>query len=158
VSVASEPRAFGNVRTGDANTDDAVRQALRRAVYRLSQSDCQGLLTEFDDESGRPLRAGLDAAGRSISDHLGLLLFYDGSDGPRCRAASVLAFTTPGSRAVFICGRQFRAQERRSPVQTEVLLIHETLHTLGLEENPPTPQEISSRVYVRCVARTHASR
>jgi hypothetical protein len=32
----------------------------------------------------------------------------------------------------------------------EFIVIHELLHTLGLGENPPTPQDITRRVKARC--------
>ena len=44
----------------------------------------------------------------------------------------------------------FAAQRRHDRRQTEVILIHETLHTLGLGENPPSSREITSRVLARC--------
>jgi hypothetical protein len=38
-------------------------------------------------------------------------------------------------------------QNRRT---TEIIVIHEFLHTLGLGENPPTSQAITQRVAIRC--------
>jgi len=32
----------------------------------------------------------------------------------------------------------------------EAVIIHETLHSLGLGENPPTSDEITRRVFSRC--------
>lgn len=149
---------FTHVRTGDANTDDAIRRALRRAANRLSRPACQAVLVDFVDDSGRTLQNRLETSGRSIQEHLALLLFYDGSAGRRCASDGVLAFTEPGSRVVFVCGRQFRSQERRDALGTDVLVIHETLHTLGLPENPPTPREISRQVESRCVQSSRGSR
>ena len=34
--------------------------------------------------------------------------------------------------------------------QPEAVIIHETLHSLGLGENPPTSDEITWRVFSRC--------
>jgi len=36
------------------------------------------------------------------------------------------------------------------PFYAEAVIIHETLHSLGLGENPPTSDEITWRVFSRC--------
>jgi hypothetical protein len=96
------------------------------------------------------VQRSLDRFGRSGAEHLGTLLFYDGSEQPRCRAARTLAFTFPGSQIVFVCTRTFVEAARRDPVVADAALIHESLHSLGLGENPPTSSEITSRVISRC--------
>jgi hypothetical protein len=57
--------------------------------------------------------------------------------------------TSPGSRVVWICGRVPKTSSADS-VMGEALLIHEVLHSLGLREGPPSPQEITARVLERC--------
>jgi hypothetical protein len=83
-------------------------------------------------------------------EYLQGLLFYSGSATKACKTPRVLAFTTPGSRIVFVCQKQFRKAYRRDPSQAEFTIIHEMLHSLGLGENPPTPAHITSRVVEHC--------
>lgn len=159
-SVADDPwkDLHSNVRMADGGTNQTVRSALRRAVRRLSQPACQAMLSEFEDASGRTLQAVLLESGRSVSEHMAALFFYDGTGTAQCRIGHLLAFTTPGSRVVLVCPAQFRSQERKDALYTDVLIIHETLHTLGLGENPPSSRDISARVFSRCVGSTRAAR
>jgi hypothetical protein len=60
-----------------------------------------------------------------------------------------LAFTTPGSRVVRVCGDELMRPSRH-PDDIVAMVIHETLHTLGLPENPPSSVEITRRVLARC--------
>jgi hypothetical protein len=107
-------------------------------------------LTEFTDGEGRPLAERLDALGRTPQSYLGDILFEDGSQAGACAPRDVLAVTNPGSRVVWICPRQFVAVAYRDPVEAELILIHEMLHSLGLGENPPSSHEITRRVEQRC--------
>jgi hypothetical protein len=132
-------------------TARSVRHFLDRARRRLSRSTCQGLLDDFADDQGRPLRSHLEATGRAAGDYLGLIIFYDGRRHPRCLQQSVIAVTQVGSRIVYICPRQFARYARKHPRWTEATLIHEALHTLGLGENPPPSREITSAVMDRCL-------
>ena len=141
-----------HVRVGDGETAIALRSALGRAVRRLDRPACRGVLSEFQDDSGRTLQAVLDQAGETPAVHIAGLYFYDGSATPQCQAPSTMAFTSRGSRVVLVCSSRLRAQQRRDASQVDVVVIHETLHTLGLGENPPTSQFISARVFSRCVA------
>ena len=78
-----------------------------------------------------------------------MVLFYDGSNEGPCRRPRVHAFTAPGSRLVRVCpslGRLAAAE----PERAEALVIHEVLHTLGLEENPPSSEDITAAVEKRC--------
>jgi hypothetical protein len=128
----------------------SVRHALQGATGRLAQEGCVGILDEFQDSSGRPLRATLADLSLTPEKYLERIFFYDAEGVGHCRQTQVLAMTTPGSRVVLVCGARFAAARRRDPRLTEVVLIHETLHTLGLGENPPTTREITSRVFLRC--------
>jgi hypothetical protein len=38
----------------------------------------------------------------------------------------------------------------RDSSTSEILIIHEVLHTLGLGENPPPSADITARVMARC--------
>ena len=130
--------------------EPAVRWAVAGARRRLEQPACQSLFSEFSDASGRMLQSNLDALGHSGADHLGLIVFADGSDRQRCKVAGPLAFTTAGSGVVYVCGRVFRDLAKRDPRLVQAILIHEMLHTLGLGENPPTSLEITERVLAAC--------
>ena len=136
-----------NVRIADDRTSASVRRALANARARLADPVCRQLLSEFADQSGRPLQDSLDARQQPPEEYLQTVLFYDGSGLPDCRPA-VAAATTPGSHVVLICADRF---VKVPWPDGEVTLIHEMLHTLGLGENPPTSIEISRRVRMRCV-------
>ena len=82
-----------------------------------------------------------------------LLEFHDGSDRHPCSASGVAAFTTPGSRSVWVCTQRFVVADYTYPGLAEYLIIHEALHSLGLEENPPSSEQITRRVAARCAVR-----
>ena len=128
----------------------ALHWAVVGAHRRLEQPACQGLLSEFSDASGRTLQENLDALGETGGTYLTRILFADGSGRPRCKGEGAFAFTTPGSRVVYICGREFKGLAARDPVRAQAIVIHEALHTLGLGENPPSSSEITARVLARC--------
>ena len=152
VGVAEPKAAPGmtRVRLGGRYDAGTVQHSLDRARARLEQPACQRLFTDFQDASGRPLQDVLDRAGKSGAEHLGTLLFYDGSGQPRCRTPRTLAFTWVGSQVVLVCAQQFAEAARRDPFLADAALIHESLHSLGLGENPPSSSEITSRVISRC--------
>lgn len=108
------------------------------ARQRLEQPACRGLLTEFSDASGRALQENLDAIGETAGNYLARVLLADGSGRPRCGGDEAYAFTKPGSRVVYICGRAFKYLASRDTVRAQAIVIHEALHTLGLGENPPS--------------------
>ena len=58
--------------------------------------------------------------------------------------------TQPGSRAIFICSAWFRQAFELNPRKVEAVIIHESLHSLGLGENPPRSQAITAQVMARC--------
>lgn len=128
----------------------ALRRAVMGARLRLERTECQRLFTEFSNSSGRPLQEGLDALEQTGPGYLGLILFADASDRPHCKAGGSVAFTTPGSRVVYVCGPQLKNVADQNVAKAEALVIHEMLHSLGLGENPPTSEEITARVLARC--------
>jgi hypothetical protein len=93
----------------------------------------------------------LDERGETGQSHLQRLYFYDGANAPRCSGPGVLAFTEPGSHVIYVCNRWFREAFATNPSKVEAVIIHESLHTLGLGENPPRSQDITARVMERCV-------
>jgi hypothetical protein len=128
----------------------AVRRAVEGAAARLARPGCQDLFSDFTDEVGQRLSTTLAASGKSATAALGVLRFVDDGAAPQCRAGTTLAFTQTGSRLIRVCGLQFRERFAQNRTTTEIILIHEFLHTLGLGENPPTSRAITERVEVRC--------
>jgi hypothetical protein len=51
---------------------------------------------------------------------------------------------------VYVCTAWFREAFATNPGLAEEVIIHESLHALGLGENPPSSQEITTRVAERC--------
>lgn len=138
----------------DARTASAVRRGLTRAERVLAEASCRSVFVDFSDGRGRTLQSRLDRHGVSAQDYLRLVVFLDGSKAAQCLSHAVVAFTAVGSRAVFVCGDSFEEMSRARPELGGVLLIHEVLHSLGLEENPPTTYQITDRILQRCGPRT----
>lgn len=131
-------------------TAEMLRLVLDGARRRLAEPRCQEVLDDFAGGDGRPLRLRLDELARAPEDYLGLIVFYDGREHRRCSEKGVLAVTQVGSRVVYVCPEALRQRARQYPLWAEATLIHESLHTLGLAENPPTSREITSAVIRRC--------
>ena len=152
-SAVLRARLASNVRISDPPRAAAVRKAVLGAFDSLGNGKCQGIFSDFRDASGQTLQEKLDALGETGQSYLSLVFFYEGSELPGCRSSKgqdISAMTTPGSRAVFICRANFSAGRRPKPFQPEAVIIHETLHSLGLGENPPTSDEITWRVFSHC--------
>ena len=130
-----------------------VQQAALGAARRLAGERCRTLLSEYTSEAdGRPLTAGLEARGVTLEQHLRFISFEDGSEDQACRGGGAFAgMHRSGDDRVYVCSSRFRDLARSNPVNAEVIVIHEMLHTLGLGENPPTSLEITARVFRRCV-------
>lgn len=141
------------VRIPDPAASNLVHRSLRGAIARLEGSEaCRAVLEDFTNEAGEPLSRVLESRGETPGSYVAGLIHYDGSSHPRCRSGTVLAFTAPGWRIVYVCAAVFRRQLERHPHEAEAVLIHEALHTLGLAENPPTPRAIQDQVRSRCIA------
>jgi hypothetical protein len=126
----------------------AVARALHGASLQLEAPRCDALMDEFVDASGRPLRAALSALGVGARSYLSRVFFYDAR--PSLCGTFNLAITAPGSRVVFVCGSRFAREMQNNPRYGEATIIHETLHSLGLGENPPSSDFITSRVLSEC--------
>jgi len=152
-SAVLRKRLVSNVRISDPSRASAVRKAVLGAFDRLGKRKCQAIFSDFRDASGNPLQEKLDALGETGQSYLRLVLFYEGSDLRGChpsRGPDISALTTPGSRVVFICRSNFSEGRSPEPFYPEAVIIHETLHSLGLGENPPKSDEITWRVFSRC--------
>jgi hypothetical protein len=128
-----------------------VSRAIAGAAERLADAECQQVLTDFDDRPGHSLRARMREIDRTPATFLQDLLFVDASDESICLGGNVAAYTTPGSRTIFVCGTRFA--DSTSSLQGDwgiVIVIHEMLHALGLGENPPTSARITTQVNRRC--------
>jgi hypothetical protein len=136
----------------------AVEWARVGAAVKLKKLECQEVLADFTDAEGHRLRENLAARGLSAADYLLTITFVDGAATRSCRLGPwVLLVARPGSRSVAVCpaaGSPFASRlaqvQRRNPSFAEVMLIHEMLHTLGLGEDPPTSEEITRQVQLRC--------
>ena len=137
------------VRIARAAVASAVKDALTGASERLRRDGCATIFGDFADGGGHTLQANLDALGRSGVEYLTMIGFYDGQGVGRCQSSGIMAVTSPGSRSVFVCDG-FALAQKRDPGMAEVVLLHEALHSLGLEENPPSSLEITERVVSRC--------
>ena len=141
------------VDAGDRWARLAVHAAIGGAFRRLAAPECRRVLSDFTDGSGRMLRERLEATGQTAQEYLGLLRYADGSANAPCTQAGVLAFTSPGTRIIYVCARfrdRFLTMRREDREDLEIAVLHEVLHTLGLGENPPTPLRITEQVRVRC--------
>jgi hypothetical protein len=134
----------------DRKLTRAVHRAIEDAHDKLSRPECQKVLGDFRDRTGRTLEENLGSLGQTAPGYLGWLVFYNGSNQPFCDDRDVHAVTVPGSRIIYICERQFRERVQSDAGLAAAYVIHELLHSLGLGENPPTPADITRQVVARC--------
>jgi hypothetical protein len=149
ISFALPSPAYAQPRLNSV-VERALAGAADRAEAKLDNPSCRLIFSDFRTLRGRLLQETLDTLGQSAQTYLRGLVFYDGYGQSFCEARNVLAFTRPGSRAVFVCSSQFLEKARRDPGLATAILIHEELHALGLGENPPASQEITQKVIDRC--------
>lgn len=143
------PRAW-RLYIEDPYVRDTAQRVLEGAEEWLSFPNCQRLFSEFADQGGRHLAVKLTELAVSPGEYLRWIIFEDGTDRRQCRQAGVVAFTSPGSRVVYLCGRDFMRGAQRAPEEARAAIVHEMLHSLGLGENPPSSKEISNRVKQQC--------
>jgi len=128
-----------------------VRRAIDGARVRLGRVECGALLDDFVDRDGQPLRERLRALDRTPAQYLDEIWFLDGTGFPICDSVSVAAFTSPGSRVVYVCSARFQhVGDSLCGPGGDMIVIHELLHSLGLGENPPSSAQITQRVWKRC--------
>jgi hypothetical protein len=126
-----------------------VEPVVLAAAQRFAAPECSQLLDDFADARGRLLRERLSVLAADPEAYVGLVVFVDGRNYRACQRSAVIAVTNPGTRIVGLCPAFYRAV-RNDRGLAEGIVIHETLHTLGLEENPPSSREINERVFQRC--------
>jgi hypothetical protein len=128
-----------------------VGQAIQGASRRLETQACRQVFTDFDDERGRSLESRLEVTQGDAADFLSQLWFVDASSARPCTVEWAAAYTTPGSRVIFVCGSRFAdTSASLQGMAGEMVIIHEVLHALGLGENPPTSAQITGQVTRRC--------
>jgi hypothetical protein len=127
----------------------AIEPAVSAATRRFSEPECGRLLGDFADRQGRSLEERLAGLGLAPRAYLGLIVFVDGRHTRSCQRSNVAAVTNPGGRVVALCP-VFLHLVHLDRRLAERIVIHETLHTLGLEENPPSSLEINRRIFERC--------
>jgi len=153
LTLPGSPDFILQIDPGDRWARLAVHSAIEGSFRRLASPACGQIFTDFTDGNGRTLQENLDATGQTAQDYLGLLRYADGAGQAPCRRAGILAFTSPGLRIVYVCGafrKKFLTLRLSERQDLEVALLHEVLHTLGLRENPPTPDQITDQVRFRC--------
>jgi hypothetical protein len=124
--------------------------ALASATEKLASPACRLVLSDFRDASGVTLAEKLSEAGLSAPEFLARLDYRDGRNAGICHRRHFDAFTAVGGSTVWTCpggSLSLGGENTRGGANT---LIHEMLHALGLDENPPTSQEINRRVRERC--------
>jgi hypothetical protein len=147
--AAGFPAGPDGVRLGGRWFEEPVRRAVEGAVRRLEEASCAAVLADFRDGSGRPLASRLETLDVDAPGYARLVLFYDGANDAPCRRPRVFAFTAPGSRVVRACPALGRLANAR-PAEAEAVVIHELLHTLGLDHDLPSSADITARVERRC--------
>jgi hypothetical protein len=83
--VADTPVLLGFV---DADIRLAVRRAIVGAAARLARPACQGIFTDFTDQSGTSLSARLVASGKSPAEVFDQLQFVDDRGATQCDAGT----------------------------------------------------------------------
>jgi hypothetical protein len=149
-TVQPGPDPWPRVDIADVYTRDAAKRSLTGAYEWLAKPACRSIFSEFEDGRGLPLTDRLEELSVTPDGYLQLVVFLDGERKPACKRHGVLAFTEPGSRVVYLCGRDFERAARRNPSEARMTIIHELLHSLGLRENPPSPRSINYRIQQSC--------
>ena len=128
----------------------ALTRSVAAAEEKLARPRCQEVFQDFNDLAGRRLDVVLFATGRRPESLLRDLEFADGSASSICTDRTALVWTHPGARTIYLCASQFADATQAGVSFVANLLIHESLHSLGLGENPPSSQRITARVADRC--------
>jgi hypothetical protein len=128
-----------------------VERAVAGARRRLTNPGCQAVLNDFVDGDKHKLTERVTSTGRRAAEYLDDLYFVEGNVSAAClKDRTRLAFTSPGSRVIYMCDSRFVPYASRNATGADLLVIHEFLHALGLGENPPTSVDITDRVRARC--------
>ncbi len=144
---ALEPAGIGSV---DPAFGPRVAEAVADAAARLDTMPCALVLTDFvDTRTGRTLAENLALTGRTASEHVLSRLFRRPSSVRPFGGRRVFAYTSPSSPVVFLCRDDLLRVQNQTRLVTAVVL-HEILHTLGLQEDSPSSAAVTERVLARC--------
>jgi hypothetical protein len=143
------PRTGAGLRELKPHDQKAVRRAVDLARGKLASPGCAEVYEDFALPAGGTPRGELDRRGMEPEEFLETLVFTDGSREPSCRAGRALMATKPGWGVISVCPG-FAEFQIGHPGRSASFIIHESLHALGLGENPPTSGEITNRVEWRC--------
>jgi hypothetical protein len=146
----SEPRTTSVLGPKGFRLIRAVTLAVRDASRRLESAECGQIFADFADASSVRLAVKLQYAGVRSRDSVRWLIFRNGSHEAYCDRSGAALAADPGNRFVAVCGVRFVEIQAADPSYAAALVIHEELHVLGLEENPPSSAEITQRVLKRC--------
>lgn len=149
VAQAGDAAAWPNV---DRRLGPLFQSAVAQSAARLQAAGCAAILGDFRDiRTGRLLTERLAETRQNASEYLARWLTFTSGQGLRpCENSERMAFTSPGSRVVFVCHDQFIAMWRKNDGLAANIVIHEALHSLGLGENPPDSKAITAQVQARC--------
>jgi hypothetical protein len=126
-----------------------VRRALDLARSRLEAPGCSVVYSDFELPDGGTPQDELNRMGMDPGEFLETLVFTNGESDPVCREGWAFLTTTASSRLIRVCPR-FAALQIKNPARSASFVIHESLHALGLGENPPSSRDITDRVERRC--------
>lgn len=154
LTAAMQSTSAPRVQLTDGIANTLLTRAVLAAQVRLGRPACQQVLSDFADQAGQSLLDRLKTTDLSAPDYLvQQVWFVDGDAAARCgQDHNVAAFTVPGHHVVHVCSARLLRSHAQQPVATEMIVIHEMLHTLGLGENPPSSAAITSQVTKRCGA------
>jgi hypothetical protein len=126
-----------------------VRYALDLAEAKLDRSSCRGIYAEFVLPDGGTPQGVLDSMRIGPRLLLERLVFVDGTNDPVCAGGNAGLTTSPGSFVIRVCPR-FIPLFVHNPPLSAILILHESLHVLGLAEDRPTSATITHRVEWQC--------
>jgi hypothetical protein len=141
----------GPARAGvDTRLGPLVASIVDEAGARLDRPGCALVLLDFaDGRTGLPLAQTLAASGLSASERVRALTFTKSPKPPRVGPLRIYAYTHPGDSEVFLDRSDFSRIVGRRGLAVAIV-IHETLHTLGLANDLPSSEGITERVLARC--------
>lgn len=135
----------------DPRLGSAFPTFVAEAASRLQSRPCALLLHEFRDQrTGSSLGETLASTGLTAEQYVRSIRFRSGEGLSPCRPRRTFAWTSPGSRVVFVCPGPLASFRVREGTSIVVVVLHETLHSLGLGEDPPSPMEITVAVEHHC--------
>lgn len=129
--------------------ESCVRRAINLAVAKLQQPGCADVYSDFHLPRGGTPETVLERMRIGPVQLIERLVFFDGSTDRVCLQGRAVLTTTPGSHVIYVCPG-FPLLHLQNPELSASLIIHESLHVLGLAENPPSSSAITQRVERRC--------